>query len=108
MVIRDFSKDPISDTEVLNCRWYAVIDDTIGGWAISNVDQSVADLNPYEGRFELGSFLTEVEARHIADVHNDWWDKLVWRSYWPNIVYSVTTEVVAKYSDTLDRLAQDN
>lgn len=89
MVKRDFGQDPLTEQEIINCRWFAVIDNTIGGWSISNVNQTVADSNPYEGRFELGNFLSESEARHIVDLHNAWWDNLVWRSYWPNIVFSV-------------------
>lgn len=85
MVIRDFKIEPISEDEVLNCRWYPVLDDTIGGWAISNVDQSVVDLNPCEGRFELGSFLTETEAKHICFVHNAWFEGVVAFSYHPNL-----------------------
>jgi len=82
---RDFKKEPITEVEILYCRWYAVIDDTIGGWSISNIDQSVATLNPYEGRFELGSFLTEYEAKHIAFVHNAWWDSVVAMTYMENL-----------------------
>jgi hypothetical protein len=88
MVRRDFGQEPMIEDEILNCHWYAVIDNTIGGWSISNVDQSVADLNPYEGRFELGSFLTESEAKHIAKLHNDWWDIQVWGTYMTNIAWS--------------------
>lgn len=107
-MVRDFGVNPLTEDEVINCYWYPVIDDTIGGWSISNVNQTVADLNPYEGRFELGSFLTEYEAKHIADIHNTWWDKEVWKTYWPNIVVSVTNEVMDHYSEFIDRLAQDD
>jgi hypothetical protein len=85
VVKRDFRKDPVTDSEVLYSRWYAVIDDTIGGWSISNVNESVANLNPYEGRFELGSFMTEVEAKHIAYVHNCWLDSVIAMSYIENL-----------------------
>lgn len=85
MVKRDFAKQPITDAEVLYCRWYAVADDTIGGWAISNVPEPVSQLNPYEGRFELGSFMTFYEASHIAFVHNAWYDSVVAMSYIENL-----------------------
>jgi hypothetical protein len=91
VVKRDFGQEPITDEEVIYCRWYPVVDDTIGGWAISNVDETVAYLNPYEGKFEFGSFMTEAEAKHICFVHNAWWDSVVAFTYAENIgAYFVT------------------
>lgn len=92
-MVRDFKIEPISEKEVIECYWYPVVDDTIGGWSISNVDQSVAHLNPYEGRFELGSFLTESEAEHIADIHNAWWDYQIWSSYANNILVALENDI---------------
>jgi hypothetical protein len=85
MVKRDFGKQPLTVDEIINCYWYPVVDDTIGGWAMSNVDQSVAHLDPYEGQFELASFLTEEEARHIAQVHNKWYQDKVYKTYYDNV-----------------------
>jgi len=85
MVKRNFKQNPITDAEILYCRWYPVVDSLIGGWAISNVNQTTAELNPYEGTFEFGSFMSEAEARHIAFVHNAWWDSIVAMSYLDNL-----------------------
>ena len=85
MVKRNFQKNPLTQEEIIYCRWYAVIDDTIGGWAISNVPEPVSELNPYTGKFELGSFMTADEAKHIVFVHNAWYDSVVAMSYIENI-----------------------
>jgi len=92
MVKRDFGQNPITDEEVIHTYWYAVIDNLIGGWAVSNVNMPTADLNPYEGRFELGCFLAEYEARHIAELHNAWWQKQVWATYAENIHADLTDD----------------
>lgn len=52
--------------------WFAVIDDTIGGWSISLVDKPVSKLNPVRNPREItiGDFLTEELARYIVELHN--------------------------------------
>jgi hypothetical protein len=85
MVKRNFQKQPITQEEIIYCHWYPVTDDTIGGWAISNVPEPVSELNPYNGKFELGSFMTEDEAKHIAYVHNAWYSSVVAMSYMDNL-----------------------
>jgi hypothetical protein len=103
MVIRDFRKEPITQEEVIHCYWYPVVDDTIGGWSISNVDLSVAELNPYEGRFELGSFLTESEAKHIAEIHNTWYQDFIWRTeYIQNYLVSLYNDSIRRIIDACD------
>lgn len=85
MVKRNFQKDPVTQEEIIYCRWYPVLDDTLGGWSISNVPEPVSELDPYQGKFELGSFMSEAEARHISYVHNCWWDSVVAMSYLDNL-----------------------
>jgi len=92
MVKRDFGQNPITMDEVLHTYWYPVVDNLIGGWSVANVDMATADLNPYEGKFELGSFMTEYEARHIAELHNQWWQHQVWKTYEPNIHADLTDD----------------
>lgn len=99
---RNFKEKPVTQNEIIYSRWYPVVDDTIGGWSISNVDESVAFHNPAEGRFELGSFLTEDQARHIAWLHNCWWDTVVAASYMDNlgamfITYANHAELTRSY-----------
>jgi hypothetical protein len=108
MVKRDFGQQPITDEEVLHCRWYAVLDDTIGGWAISNVNKTVADLNPYEGMFEFGSFLTFNEADHIVSLHNAWWDEIVDDSYRDNFFATWNREIDEYYQTELERKPFDS
>jgi hypothetical protein len=99
MVKRDFKKEPLTQEEVIGCYWYPVIDDTIGGWSISNVNESVANLDPYEGRFELGSFLTEYEAKHIADIHNLWLQEKMWNTYIENVQYTWYAEIISYWEE---------
>lgn len=58
-------------TARLRVHWYPVVDDTIGGWAISNVDLPVSELDTRGGQhFTVGDFLSEDVARHICELHN--------------------------------------
>jgi hypothetical protein len=94
MVDRDFGQNPVTENEIINCYWYPVLDNTIGGWSVSNVDESVTGLNPYEAKFELGSFLTETQARHITDIHNKWYQDIIWATYADNVEFSWVNRVL--------------
>lgn len=50
---------------MIDAIWYVQEDDLIGGWCITVVDKP-----PSAGAIEVGSFLGEDTARHIADLHN--------------------------------------
>lgn len=60
----------IKDRSFSDQGWYAVVDDCIGGWAISNVDKPTSEQYYRKGELELGSFLTEEMARYIVGLHN--------------------------------------
>jgi len=47
-------------------EWYAVINDLIGGWALSTTDEPVSS----GSGLYIGDFMCEDTARHIAAVHN--------------------------------------
>ena len=50
-------------------RWYAVVDDLIGGYSASTVDKPVSQhRSPDE--FDVASFMDEETARHIVELHN--------------------------------------
>lgn len=52
----------------LNKIWYAMPEDTIGGWCVKTNEippsQSSVD--------EVACFISEEVARHVADIHNNW------------------------------------
>jgi hypothetical protein len=50
---------------MLSARWYARPDDLIGGWCVMP-----CDLPPSSGAPEVGGFMCEEHARHVADLHN--------------------------------------
>lgn len=53
--------------ELLTCKWYAMPEDTIGGWCIMSTPDS-----PSTGiGLEVGCFLDEEIARHLAELHNE-------------------------------------
>lgn len=56
--------------EYLTVPWYAVVDDLIGGWAVSNVNKTTAEMDFEQGEIEIASFASEEHARHIAELHN--------------------------------------
>lgn len=88
MVRRDFRLNPLRTHELRDCYWYVVKNDEIGGWSLATVDLPTSQINPYAGVFELGTFMSEGIARHMAGVHNTWWENLVWDSYRENLEWS--------------------
>lgn len=50
---------------VLTCRWHAVADDLIGGWAVMPTPDP-----PSAGYPQIGVFLSREIAEHIARQHN--------------------------------------
>lgn len=60
------------DRAALDVVWYAVPDDTVGGWAVANADRPVSAHSRATGVFAVGDFLSEPLARHVADLHNRW------------------------------------
>lgn len=53
-------------------RWFAVVNDLIGGWAVSHVDKPLSQQDWEQGEGEIADFCTEAVARHIVDLHNAW------------------------------------
>lgn len=54
-------------------RWYAVVDDVVGGWAVATVNAPVSEfLGHGEGRAVADGFWDAGHAQHVADLHNDW------------------------------------
>jgi len=60
----------MTDTDEQDIVWYPVLDDTIGGYAISNVRLPVSEHDWTKGHMLIGSFLRESTARHICELHN--------------------------------------
>lgn len=82
---RDFRKNPITLEELINCTWYATVDDTIGGWCVSTSNKPESQKDPYAGEFSAGNFMTKEVAEHVVKIHNAWWEIEVWKTYMPNI-----------------------
>lgn len=60
---------------VLTSRWYVLVNDEVGGWAVGACDRSVrrtSELVASAGERVVvdGVFAVEV-ARHVAELHND-------------------------------------
>ncbi len=102
-LVRDFRENPITFEELTHCRWYAIANDTIGGWDIATVNIPDSRRNAQLGQYEIGCFLTREVAEHITEVHNQWWDAAVWGSYFDNIELSVYKD----YVDELDLTEDD-
>jgi hypothetical protein len=95
--MRNFKKNPITEAELQQCRWYAVSNDLIGGYSVATADKPESQLNPQNGEFEIGSFMTLKSAQHIADLHNSWWDACVWGSYYDNIMVGIGLDISNYY-----------
>jgi hypothetical protein len=59
-----------SELEFLKKKWYVVVDDVVGGWAISSIEKPVSlmDYNKYERHWVEAD--TKEIADHIAELHN--------------------------------------
>jgi hypothetical protein len=56
------------NAQALTARWTAVVNDEIGGWAVT-----ANGLGPCDGgRMAADLVVTREIAEHIADVHNGW------------------------------------
>jgi hypothetical protein len=55
------------ESDSLSLRWYAVEDDTIGGWCVMRSVQP-----PSQGGYQIANFISQEIAEHIANVHNQW------------------------------------
>lgn len=56
--------------DVLTERWYAVVNDLVGGWCVATVDMPLSEFGSSSTATFVGDFLTEGIARHVADLHN--------------------------------------
>lgn len=56
--------------ELLRQRWYVVIDDEVGGWAITNVDKPVSEVDLDADERVLADFVHEPIGRYVVDLHN--------------------------------------
>jgi hypothetical protein len=51
--------------------WFVVQDDVIGGWAISNVDKPVSEIDTRDGsEFVITDFISKALADYIVGLHN--------------------------------------
>jgi hypothetical protein len=68
--------DPTSDVnprfEPLPVLWYAVINDLIGGWAVSHINKPLSQQDYRKGEGEIAAFCSESVAHHIVALHNSW------------------------------------
>lgn len=88
MVKRNFKKDPVTEDDLNESIWYVVVDDLVGGWAITTADTPTSQINPWNGEFEVGVFMLKEAAEHIVKLHNDWLEIKIWATYMPNIEWS--------------------
>lgn len=62
--------------DYLYTRWYPVVDDVVGGWAVATVDEPVSAFLGYgDGRAVADGFWEEEHAEHVARLHNEWLDR---------------------------------
>lgn len=68
-------------TGYLDCEWFAVENDLIGGWCVMPVNES-----PSHGVPEVADFTTKELAEHIANIHNTW---LFYKQHRPRRLHSM-------------------
>lgn len=63
--------EQVSNT-IMRSRWYPVVNDLIGGWAVATVDKPLADvrIEPSSDEFWVLDTISEEIARHVSDLHN--------------------------------------
>jgi hypothetical protein len=55
-------------TDYLDKEWFAMPEDTIGGWCVKT--NELPPSQSYEG--EVATFISQEVAEHIANIHNTW------------------------------------
>lgn len=95
---RNFRLNPVTHEELMECYWYAVPNDLIGGYTVATVDKPDSLHNVYEGDFEIGTFMTLETAQHIAELHNAWWNIQIEDSYAENIMATYNRELEEGYA----------
>lgn len=55
---------------VMQKKWFPVVDDLIGGWAISTVDKPESERTVTNGEDGVANFITEELARYVCGMHN--------------------------------------
>jgi hypothetical protein len=60
------------NVDFMQRRWYAVVNDLVGGWAVATADQPVHALRlpPHGEDYLVADMLTEKAAQHVRDLHN--------------------------------------
>jgi hypothetical protein len=53
--------------DVISRRWFAVVNDTIGGYSISPTNQPTS-----VGHLEVATFINFEAAKHMVRLHNTW------------------------------------
>lgn len=70
----DFFPDepgPIIQTNI-NKMWFALPNDVIGGWSVMNCNKPLSQVDPNKPEWEVASFASEEDAKHIVILHNSW------------------------------------
>ncbi len=59
--------------DYLSMKWYAVVDDVVGGWAVATVNLPVSRFmgNGF-GRTVADGFWEKEHADHVVELHNEW------------------------------------
>lgn len=71
--VRDkIGRKAVDAEALLAARWWPREDDTIGGWCVMTADQPPSMADWQRGELQVGSFLGEDVARHVAELHNTW------------------------------------
>lgn len=94
--------------ELTFCRWYAVVDDLIGGYSISNVNKTTSNADHFKGEYDFASFIDRDVAQHMVDLHNAWWDQLVWSTYSDNLMATYDRELDEFYDYEASRKSFDD
>jgi hypothetical protein len=54
-------------------KWYAIVNDMIGGWAVGTVDKSTSEYDNRPGSTDgriIADFVNEEDAKEICRLHN--------------------------------------
>lgn len=61
----------MSEQPWMTMRWFAVVNDLVGGWSLATIDQPVSLINVMDvNTWVPVDCLDEATARHIATLHN--------------------------------------
>lgn len=58
------------EDDFLSLKWYVVLDDIVGGWAVSTIDKPLSEMDYRKNERHWIECAVKEHAQYIVDLHN--------------------------------------